>query len=502
MIGFGGTNAHCVLEKAPRPVKGPAPTKTSSYNEWRLYVLSGAAETAVKTQMKTLEVFLEQRPEAFELALMPNLAYTLGQKRSVLTWKVAVPAVSSKDLLEKLSAKSLTPIRSTTRPTLGFVFTGQGAQWHAMGRELMTSYPIFANSMEEANECLQHLGATFSLIDELAKEKADTRVDNASISQPACTAIQIALTNLLRSWGISPAAVTGHSSGEIGAAYAAGVLNLEEAMTVAYYRGVSAVQLKEKFPNINGAMLAVGASADEIRPFLKLLRNGHAKIACINSPSSITASGDTDAIKELAGMLEKKGMFNRQLKVDLAYHSHHMLHVAEEYRAAIAHIQPRPASNVAFYSSLVGHQVEWSELTTSYWVDNLTSPVQFSQSLRSLCSSTELGDDNKAKMSILCEIGPHSALEGPVKQILKSLPKEASKIQYVSCLSRGKNATQTALELASTLFMNGYNLNFAAINFPRPGEKKPTLLPSLPGYPWQRTKHWYEAYLWCFWVLN
>lgn len=361
-----------------------------------------------------------------------------------------------------------------------------------MGRDLMVSYPIFARAMETADRCLQALGATFSLIEELSKDKADTLVDTARISQPSCTAIQIALTDLLRSWGVCPAAVTGHSSGEIGAAYAAGALNLEEAMTIAYFRGVSAVQLREKFPNINGAMLAVGASPADIEPLLKRLQNGHVTIACINSPTSITASGDAEAIKELAAMIEEQGLFNRQLKVDLAYHSHHMLHVAEEYRAAISHIHPRPIANVSFFSSLKGRQVKSTELTPAYWVDNLTSPVKFSQSLQSLCSSTSLGSEKNLKVTMLCEIGPHSALEGPVKQILKSMAKEASKIQYVPCLVRNRDATQTALELASALLMHNHKLNFAAINFPRPDDKKPALLPSLPSYPWQKTQHWYE----------
>lgn len=130
--GFGGTNAHCVLEKSPKPLKGPPP-KEVARQDWRVYILSGAAEGAVKQQMRNLEVYLEQRPEAFEIALMPNLAYTLCQRRSLLTWKLAVPAFSSRDLMEKLSAKSVTPIRSTGHPTLGFVFTGQGESHPAAG---------------------------------------------------------------------------------------------------------------------------------------------------------------------------------------------------------------------------------------------------------------------------------------------------------------------------------------------------------------------------------
>lgn len=122
--GFGGTNSHCVLEKAPRPLKPPVLSEQSAVPELRLYVLSAAAEQAVKMQMKDLGVLLEQRPEAFEVSLMPNLAYTLCQRRSLLNWKIAVSASSSMELMEKLSAKDLTPVRSTEQPHLGFVFTG------------------------------------------------------------------------------------------------------------------------------------------------------------------------------------------------------------------------------------------------------------------------------------------------------------------------------------------------------------------------------------------
>lgn len=221
------------MEKGPRPVKHPASEKTTK-PEWRLIVLSAAAEGAVKAQMKNLGVLLEQRPEAFEVSLMPNLAYTLGQRRSILKWKIAIPAPSSTELMEKLSAKNVKPVRSTEEPNIGFVFTGmftviksfclfllnirtgQGAQTHQMGLELMESHPIFAHTVKAADQCLQGLGASFSLLEELAKDKADTLVDTAQISQPACTAIQIALVDLLQSWRVSPTAVTGHSSGEIG----------------------------------------------------------------------------------------------------------------------------------------------------------------------------------------------------------------------------------------------------------------------------------------------
>lgn len=331
-----------------------------------------------------------------------------------------------------------------------------------------------------------------SLLDELLKDKAESRVSVAHISQPACTAVQLALTDLLKSWGIKPAAVAGHSSGEIGAAYAAGALDLESCVAIAYFRGQSIVSLKRKYPELKGAMMAVGGSPDEMRSLIKLLKKGRATVACINSPSSITASGDEAAISELQDLVEQKQMFNRKLRVDTAYHSHHMNLVAEEYGGAIKHVESRSNTGTLFHSSLMGHRVKTTELGPSYWVENLTCPVRFSEAVQSMCKSVD--GDSTPGVDILVEIGPHAALEGPAKQILKSIGGNATKIPYASTLLRDKDAVDTVLQLAAALFMKGVKLDFAAINFPIPGAKGPQVLTNLPRYPWNHsTRYWHES---------
>jgi acyl transferase domain-containing protein len=149
-------------------------------------------------------------------------------------------------------------------------------------------------------------------------------------------------------------AVAGHSSGEIAAAYATGALSLESAVAIAYHRGQAIVSLKKQFPDLKGAMVAIGGSAEELKPMVKLLKNGRAAVACINSPSSITASGDDDAIAELQEKVESMQMFNRKLRVDTAYHSHHMNLVAEEYRANIKTVSSQATWGITFNSSLHG----------------------------------------------------------------------------------------------------------------------------------------------------
>lgn len=370
------------------------------------------------------------------------------------------------------------------------MYTGQGAQWHAMGRELMQAYPVFSKTMEDADRCLRDLGAEFSLIEELSRDKASSRVGEAYISQPACVAVQLALTDLLKSWGVTPSAVTGHSSGEVGAAYGAGALTLEQAMIVSHQRGQAVVKMRAKYPDLKGSMMAVGAGPESIEPLFKDLRDGLAVVACENSPTSVTVSGDESGIDELAKVIEAKQLFNRKLRVDVAYHSPHMNLVANDYHESIKETMstsaPRTTRPVEFFSSLRGIKIEdISALDAQYWVDNLTNPVRFSTSVK------EMFLDNPP--DIIVEIGPHAALEGPVKQILKGVGPSASKTVYFSALYRNQCAVATSLRLAANLYMKGQPLDMAGINLEDPDVEPPVLVDDLRPYPWSRGKYWSES---------
>jgi len=169
-FGFGGTNAHAVLEKAPAMGRafpqGTNNTIATGNNAPvnRLYIFSAHDKSSLEKQMQNLTVYLEQRPEVFQNSLLPNLAYTLGQRRSIFNYRVAIPARSSKQLIPVLAGMEVTPSRAMKDPRIGFIFTGQGAQWHAMGKELIDAYPIFAAAMEKGDRCLLDLGADFSLL--------------------------------------------------------------------------------------------------------------------------------------------------------------------------------------------------------------------------------------------------------------------------------------------------------------------------------------------------
>ncbi|RYP42325.1 hypothetical protein DL767_000247 [Monosporascus sp. MG133] len=491
-FGFGGTNAHAVLERLPftqRRPKNDANLKKDNPGR-KLFVFSANDKSSLERVMKNMVIYLEQRPEMFQKDLMADVAYTLGQRRSLLQWRVAIPAVRSFDLIEAINGQNMSPGKQVDPPRVGFIFTGQGAQWYGMGRELYQQYPAFARAMDQADACLRSCGADWSLLQELSKDEKTSAVGTAHISQPSCTALQLALVDLLRSWGIHPRAVAGHSSGEIGAAYAAGILTFESCMTIAYHRGRLIPVLKERWPWLKGSMMAVGGSKDDIEPLISHVKDGEIKIACYNSPTSLTISGDEAGIDQLKQFVAEKQLFNRKLFVDTAYHSHHMNLIAKDYRESIKSVAPPMSTEVAFHSSLLGRLIDGRELEPSYWVQNLTCPVRFDEAVQSMLAPTQ---NHKTGVDLLVELGPHAALQGPLKQIFKAMGGDAAKTPYVSVLSRKKNAVDTALDAAAALFNKGANLNLEFINFPKPGTS-PMLLTDIPRYPWNYSAtYWHES---------
>ena len=517
-FGFSGSNSTCILAGPPvhRMIELG---EHGAYTTPRLFVLSANDEQALRTSIKELGIWLEQHAELYQTTMPRNLAYTLCQRRSHFPWRVSIVETICSGLAGSLNGHDLTPMRaSSEQPRLAFIFTGQGAQWYAMGRDLLQSHPVYLNSIKRADEALRKVGAEFSIYEELTRDKETTKVGQAHISQPICSAVQLALVDLLASFGIKPGAVTGHSSGEIGAAYAAGALSFEGAMEAAYYRGQMIVELKKAHPELKGSMLAVGSGAVDCEPLLQQINTSEAKavVACENSPSSTTISGDECAIDKVAELFQKKGTFNRKLFVDVAYHSPHMALIADKYLAAVSHIEPpdsRAFSTVEFYSSLHARRLySLSELGPQYWVDNLTQPVRFSSALQHLIAGF--------RPDILLEVGPHAALKGPIMQTIKFLSSPsrstspsttkpssgssspnaanvaatATKLAYLSVLDRSKSAAQSALEATGALFARGYQgLDWFNINHNREEYERPDLVAGLYSYPWTRQSYWAES---------
>ena len=241
-------------------------------------------------------------------------------------------------------------------------------------------------------------------------------------------------------------------------------------------------------------MLALGASPAVARTLLlENIEDSKAVIACANSPSSVTLSGEAGAIIKLEAAAEEKGIFARRLHVDTAYHSPHMNLVADDYKAAMGRLKPICASTVQFHSSLTGAKINTLALGASYWVNNMILPVEFATALSSCCSlNAELPNKERA-VTYLIEIGPHCALKGPIRDTLVAAPRLAHKIGYSSTLQRKENAVRSILNLASELSVQGCDMNMMAINFPR-GIGPMRVLPDLPAYPWNhKVEYWHES---------
>lgn len=249
------------------------------------------------------------------------------------------------------------------------------------------------------------------------------------------------MVDLLAERGILPSATVGHSSGEIAAAYAAGILSFEDSAAVAYYRGFFTGELFNKTEVGLRAMLAVGDSPEEVEKHIAKLgsdvHHGRMRIACFNSPASVTVSGDDAAIDRLKTYLDEKGTFNRKsVTGGVAYHSHHMEPIADSYAEALAGLLPHRSStpHVRMTSSVTGQSIdEATLLDDKYWVENLLSPVLFSQAVKSVL-------DQEPTVDTIVELGPHALLEGPIKQIVKSIPCSRVKFVYTSTLNRKEDA--------------------------------------------------------------
>ena len=444
------------------------------------------------TSVSDIEDALEQSAESF----MRDLALSLSERKSHLPWRSSCLARSIAELKQKLSSNEYEPFRSRCNIRIGFVFTGQGAQWARMGLGLMR-YPVFRDSVQDADKYLRNeLGTRWSAIDELSRPEVDSRLDDPELSQSLCTLLQIALVDLLATWDIKPTAVVGHSSGEIGAAYCLGALDKYDALRIAFFRGHLSSRLQAgKDASSEHGMLAVGASQSVAESHIRdTATSSEVVVACTNSGSSVTLSGTASSIELVSASLTEQSIFNRKLRVKMAYHSPQMELIAEQYSDSIRSTLVKEASRgMRMFSSVTGSLAEPGDLGCSNWVQNLVSPVCFKQAMESLLRS---GDTGSASVDILLEVGPHCALQSPVQEILRSLGM--NDVQYDSVLRRGKDAFDTAVALAGRLAAIGVPVDLVQVH-----SDVSTLhmddfnfISDLPKYPWNHAKtYWAETRL-------
>ncbi|KAI1618129.1 PKSN polyketide synthase for alternapyrone biosynthesis [Exophiala viscosa] len=450
---------------------------------------SALSKTEKNQKLTTLE-YLDQQ------VYLDDLANTLASRRTKFDYRSFAVADSTSTLTSKLS-KGLPKLKRALKDNnIMMVFTGQGAQWAQMGRELLDR-PVFREATAKSQAYLKKYGATWDVFTELSKGE-DSRIDSPEFSQPICTVLQVSLVALLRHWGVTPKATVGHSSGEIGAAYAAGYLTHEDAIKIAYFRGVYSEDVARRLVDRQGIMMAAGVSEAVAQEYLQKATDGVAVAACINSPSSVTLSGDVSAINQLESMLTKDGKFARKLRVKTAYHSPHMQVIADDYLRAMGDIKPLQGNAGTFmYSSVTGKLASASDFDATYWVKNMVGSVRFSDAVSGLLvhsTSKSARRKTPVKWSAVIELGPHEALKGPVNQIMTAVDsKLSSNIIYMAPVLRGKNAQITALEAAGNLWCSGHSVDLAKVNgFDRQLATR-KVLSDLPTYPWNHSKgFWYE----------
>ncbi|KAF2122763.1 hypothetical protein BDV96DRAFT_561328 [Lophiotrema nucula] len=365
-----------------------------------------------------------------------------------------------------------------------------------MGRELYQASDVFRTALDRLQQSLDSLPEgdrpDWTLIDELSAPKETSRVGRAAISQPLCTALQVALVEVLHAAGVELAAVVGHSSGEIGAAYAAGYLDARDAIRVAYYRGFHS-PLAQGPDGKRGKMMAVGMSLEQASAFCNEF-GAALKVAASNSPTSCTLAGDADVVDEAKERLDQNQTFARVLAVDTAYHSHHMQPCAAPYLESLRKCGVKALKGprrCVWYSSVWGangrsrsfdedHSIEL--LGGQYWVDNLTNTVQFSQALNRAVS------EESYILDLALEIGPHPALKGPSSEVIKSLTGVI--VPYCGILKRGQDAVEAFADGLGRMWTSFPSLRpmitFEGMHraFPQASPKKPIILKGLPTYPW------------------
>ena len=537
-FGYGGTNAHVVLDGANDYFRHHILNQTDGYGasslqeqtaksstivdaegitscgvatgsecgpmatrsqRRRLFVLCSNKKEGLRTTVENLSKYAKQH-EGYGAEFFENLAYTLCSRRTLLPFRLARNASTLMELQDSFTDSFLDKELTTTHKipeqlSLCFVFTGQGAQWPGMGRELLNAYPVFEESIAAAEAQYLQLGSAWTLRTELLRDGKESRLDTASLSQALTTAVQIALVDLFKSWNIRPSVVVGHSSGEIAAAYSVGGLSFEDACNISYNRGRLVDKIGQRLAHLNGAMLAVGLSADQASEHIEALGSSKGKvcIACINSPSSVTLSGDNDKISTLQTKFERENIFNRRLVVSTAYHSHHMEIIYGEYVEALAAIKPRKfEESTRMISTVSGEDVDGEDLEKTYWARNLISPVRFSEALEKVLR-LHISDNQELEQHQLAivEIGPHSGLKGPIRQIQSAV---GSSMRYNSALIRNVDAHQTVLDVAGSLITQGLGVDLDAVNLSS-SHPRPRLLVDYPSYAWDRSSYWIESRL-------
>jgi microcystin synthetase protein McyG len=478
-FGFGGTNAHVILQDPPEPDAAKSHVSDLGNDEdddssrvW-LLPLSARSDESLGMMADRWREFLSgnQTPPSS----LDDICYTAAVRRTHHHRRLAVVGANRDELIERiekgLKERLVIGERDAkeSRTQIGglvFVFSGQGPQWHGMGRLLLSREPVYREVIERCDAELRAY-ADWSLLDELKRDENASRLNQTEIAQPALFALQMGLAALWDSWGISPDAIVGHSIGEVAAACFSGILTLEDAIKVVYHRG----RLLQRITG-HGRMAAVNLAPEDAERIITDYQ-GRLSIGAVNSPTSITLTGAEDALDHVLKRLSRKNIFCKQLPVDYAFHSPQTEVLQQEMIDSAAGIKTRSAS-IDVLSTVTGRPAGGTDFGAAYWAENIRRPVQFARAVDGLITGGH---------SDFLEIGPHPVLALSISQCLASRNTMG---KILPSLRRGQNDRMTLIETLADLYMRGRDLRWRNI-YPDRGR-----CVQLPVYPWRKKSYWLE----------
>ncbi|MFJ7254289.1 amino acid adenylation domain-containing protein [Streptomyces sp. NPDC098085] len=468
-FGFGGTNAHIVLEAAPeREDRHTAPRERA----WNILPLTARTPEALPEVAAGIrrELAGGHGPDVS----LSDLGYTLARRRQHLESRLSVVYASRDDLDEGLAAF----LRGEPHPRvvrgrqldteqrgLVWVFTGMGPQWWGMGRQLFEGDEVFREAVTRCDLAVRKL-AGWSLIEEMTADEAASRMGETWLAQPANFAVQVGLAAMWRQYGVRPDAVVGHSTGEIAAFYEAGVYTLEDAVRIVVHRS----RLQQRLTG-TGTMLAVSLPEEEAQ-FRAAAYGDRVSVAAVNSPSAVTLAGDRDALAELADGLRSEQVFAKFLSVQVPYHSAGMEAIKDELLASLDGLDPR-AATVPLYLTGQEGTAHGSELDAAYWWKNVRHRVRFRSAV------DRLADDG---YGLFLEIGPHPVLGHSIRECLDS---RSAAVHTVASIRRQENEPERFAASLAELHNVGVPVAWDTLH--------PVGSPVvLPRYPWKRDRYWTE----------
>lgn len=469
-FGFGGANAHVLLQshRAPAP---PAETGGTADTPPPPLLLSAEDDRALRQMAQQVQRLLadEEAPPYYDVA------WTAAFHRQRLGHRLAVTGDSPAQIADRLKrfAEGETPPGTVSvagnnrRAKLALVFSGNGSQWPGMGRRLLETSAVFRRAVERVDALFRPLGG-FSLLQELEAGPEESRLQRTEVAQPALFALQVGIVEWLRQRGVAVDAVLGHSVGEIGAAWAAGALTLEQAVRVIHRRSAA-----QELTRGSGRMAAVTATRDELQQMLQRLELDRVvEIAAVNSPRSATVAGPLEALQQLGEACAGEQRFYRLLDLDYAFHSRAMDAVKEGLLAALEGLAPA-AAQLPFVSTVTGGMLPGTELDADYWWRNVREPVRFDGAVRQLLDQGSW---------LFLEVGPHPILRTYLNECLRESDTDGT---VMGTLQREGDDRRRLEEAFLGACLHGCIDDWERL-FPRPGRRV-----RLPAYPWQRESHWY-----------